>query len=224
MKFDDTDKTILTSYKSVAKGIASFFGLHCEVVIHALENLEHAVIHIENGHVSGRTVGAPITNYALQLMSSNAKDSSDNSFYRPYDTLMPNGKKVKSLTSPIFNGERLIGLICINLSLEVDFVDFVKPFLPANDSRSEYFSVSIDDMMKNSLDPIAAKIIADHSIPNHEKNKSIIISLNEIGFFHLKGSAEAVSEKLQISVHTVYSHLRKMSSPNLTDNNPPSKI
>ncbi|WP_204278824.1 PAS domain-containing protein, partial [Enterobacter hormaechei] len=33
------------------------------------EDLRHSVIHIVNGHVTGRSLGAPVTNIALEKLS-----------------------------------------------------------------------------------------------------------------------------------------------------------
>ena len=49
----------LESLKQIAAGIAAQFGDKCEVVIHDVSSShpEHTIVHIENGHVSGRKVG-----------------------------------------------------------------------------------------------------------------------------------------------------------------------
>ena len=49
----------LEMLKQLAGALAAQFGPNCEVVIHdlAAQNAEHPIVHIENGHVSGRKVG-----------------------------------------------------------------------------------------------------------------------------------------------------------------------
>ena len=43
-------------YKRLAHGLALQFGPNCEVVVHDLEteDVDHSIVVIENGHVSGR--------------------------------------------------------------------------------------------------------------------------------------------------------------------------
>ena len=43
----------------LARGIAQQFGSNCEVVVHDLDSndVEHSIVAIENGHVSGSRVG-----------------------------------------------------------------------------------------------------------------------------------------------------------------------
>ena len=47
-------------YKRLAHGLALQFGPNCEVVVHDLEteDVDHSIVVIENGHVSGRTTAS----------------------------------------------------------------------------------------------------------------------------------------------------------------------
>ena len=47
--------------KRLAKGLAAQFGEDCEIVIHDLtgDSRKKTIVAIENGHVTGRKVGAP---------------------------------------------------------------------------------------------------------------------------------------------------------------------
>ena len=49
----------LETLKQIAAGVAAQFGSNCEVVIHDVSGNrpDHTIVHIENGHVSGRKVG-----------------------------------------------------------------------------------------------------------------------------------------------------------------------
>ncbi|MEI0611918.1 helix-turn-helix transcriptional regulator [Brachyspira pilosicoli] len=206
---DDTDKVIIESYKTAVKGIANIFGKYCEVLVHSLDNYEHAVLFIENGHNSSRNIGAPITDLALELINGAHKNKK---FLKPYESKFPNGDICKSVTIPIKNKDKLIGLLCININMEVSLMDFMEDFSIKNkneDNHYENYSSNIDDMIKSILNKNVNDIILDMSIPNQEKNKKIILKLHKIGFFNLKGSVEALAEKLHISVHTVYSNIRK---------------
>lgn len=95
--------------------------------------------------------------------------------------------------------------------MEVSLIDFVKEFDIKDNKKKfhENYSSNIDDMISSILNKNINEIMLDMSIPNQDKNKSIIIKLYEIGFFNIKGSVEALAERLQISVHTVYSNIRK---------------
>ena len=49
----------LDMLKQIATGLAAQFGDNCEVVVHDLARnvAESSIVHIENGHITGRKVG-----------------------------------------------------------------------------------------------------------------------------------------------------------------------
>ena len=53
------ENMILDNLKRIAKALSVQFGEHCEIVIHDLTGnaIEHSIVHIENGDISGRSVG-----------------------------------------------------------------------------------------------------------------------------------------------------------------------
>ena len=72
----------LEALKQIAAGIAAQFGDKCEVVIHDVSggHPEHTIVHIENGHVSGRKVGDGASQVVLPTKSTlQVYDCSENS-------------------------------------------------------------------------------------------------------------------------------------------------
>ena len=63
------DKAILNSYAAMVPGLSAYLGAHYEIVLHSLASLSNSVIAICNGHHTGRAVGSPITDLALQMLS-----------------------------------------------------------------------------------------------------------------------------------------------------------
>lgn len=61
----------------VMRAIAATIGPRCEVVLHDIghvDRLAHAIIWIENGHVTGRHVGGSTTNLGLEALRSGLED------------------------------------------------------------------------------------------------------------------------------------------------------
>ncbi|MEV3584641.1 PAS domain-containing protein [Paenibacillus larvae] len=79
IKFTEVDRSILQSYDSIVEGLADYLGDDNEIVLHSLEDYQHSVIKIANGHHTGREIGAPITNLALEMLKeieqSNSKQA-----------------------------------------------------------------------------------------------------------------------------------------------------
>lgn len=205
-----SDLELLNSYANTIKGLANLFGSGCEFVVHSVENLEHAVIAIENGQISGREVGAPITNVALEYLENEEKLKS----LEPYISISPKGNNLRSITIPINNEDRLVGLLCININLDIKVSEVLQHLTSINiaTTSNEDLSNSVEDMMANLLKQVESTVIKDYSIPNQMKNKEIISRLNKKGFFKLRGSTELLAERLDISPHTIYSILRKQEA------------
>lgn len=207
VKFTPADRAILDSYKCTCADLAKMFGPFCEFVLHSLENLEESVVAIENGHISGRSVGAPITNLALEMVHR----SRNSEVIKPYRSSGVEGIPLRSMTTPIYNGDKLIGLMCINMNLNVPLTELAKwdQILQAPEKESEFFGLAVEDMMLNMMQKVESEVTKNREIPYQDKNKIIITRLDQMGFFRLKGSVEILSDQLRISPHTVYAILRK---------------
>jgi len=125
--FTDEDRTILISYKAVVDGVSALIGKHCEIVLHSLEDIEHSAICIANGHNTNRQVGSPITDLALKSL----RNMQSESVSKPYFTRTKGSVLMKSVTIAIRNkAQRIIGLLCININLDVPISQFVQAFMP----------------------------------------------------------------------------------------------
>ena len=208
--FTQEDTIIINSYTKTIKDLAKLFGTNCEFVVHSLENLEKCVIAIENGHISGRSLGAPITNLALEMVHK-SKNKED---ILPYYSKGLDNNTLNCITTPIYNQDKLIGLMCVNFNLDMKISDLIKVFssddpISAEGQETEIFSASVENMMVDLLQKVERNVLLDNNIPHQDKNKTIIYNLDEKGFFRLRGSTELLAEHLKISPHTIYANLRK---------------
>ena len=129
MILSEVDHKILESYKTVLEGLADYLGDGCEIALHSLEDYDKSVIKIVNGHHTGREVGAPITNLALEMLDKIKKDGAR--FYISYFAKNKRGNPIKSATIAIKGEhERIIGLLCININLNMPMLDFLSVFCP----------------------------------------------------------------------------------------------
>ncbi|MBQ7083565.1 MAG: PAS domain-containing protein, partial [Oscillospiraceae bacterium] len=65
MKLTKTDKLIIDSYAVMMESLSAYLGSAYEISLHSLEDYNHSVVKIMNGYHSGRSVGAPLTDLAL---------------------------------------------------------------------------------------------------------------------------------------------------------------
>jgi len=214
MKLTKIDKLILESYASMLPGLSAYLGSAYEISLHSLEDYQRSVIKIFNGYHSGRHVGAPITDLALNMLTRIQDDSDiDLGSYYSYNTINRSGEHLKSSTIPIY-GEagRIIGLICINLYLDSPLSEILESLSMKKDSPelNEHFSTNVNDTIMNLVTEARNQVMFNSNIPAVNRNKVLIEVLYEQGVFNMKDSVLHVSEILGISRNTVYLHLRNL--------------
>lgn len=202
------DHAILASYFPVVDGIAALIGEHCEIVLHSLEFLEHSAIYIVNGHNTDRKIGSPITDRALWSLHHMQTDSVS----KPYFTRAKGGVMMKSVTIAIRNAKQhVIGLICININLDVPVSQFLSSFIAPQESESSVnFASSVEELVAQTIESTVFEINNDPNVANNNKNRQIVTTLFEKGIFDIKDAINQVADRLDISRHTVYLYIRQI--------------
>lgn len=207
---------VLKSFSYVVKGLAEMLGPDYEVVLHDVSNPEKSIIAIENGYITGRDVGGPLTDLGLYIL--NSKKFKNTNYLANYLTEV-NGKKLRSTTIFIRDEKKeIIGFLCINYDMTkaeilksmVDhLVSFSKMDIPLS-QEAEKFPKKIDDLLANELKN-ARKILGKPlQLATKEERLRLISILHNNGFFMLKGSVEVLANEMRISKFTIYSYLREI--------------
>lgn len=218
--FTDTDREVLHSYYCVVDGLAMLIGTHCEIVLHSLEDLNCSAIRIANGEHTGRKIGSPITDLALRMLHDMA--GADSSVSKAYFTTAKSGALMKSVTIAIRNKQRrAIGLLCINMNLDVPFSQIIQTFIPPEKEQepsSVNFASSVDDLVAQALEFSIEEVNADRNVSNNAKNRLIVLNLYEKGIFDIKDAVNQVADRLDISKHTVYLYIRQFKNGDFSGN------
>lgn len=214
--FDAIDFDILKSYEAVVDGLAMLIGSHCEIVLHSLQDLKCSAIRIANGEHTGRKIGSPITDLALRMLHD--MTGADSSVSKCYFTRAKSGVLMKSVTIAIRNREqRVIGLLCINMNLDVPFSQIISTFMPPETQDQEVpssvnFASSVEDLVMQTLEFTIEEVNVDRAVSNNAKNRQIVLNLYEKGIFDIKDAINQVADRLNISKHTVYLYIRQFKS------------
>lgn len=208
-ELNDCDLEILDAIKNVVDGIAAMWGEHTEVLLHSLDAKNPSIIKIQNGHITGRDVGAPITNIAIEKLNQG------NDVSEAYITKSPDGKTLRSVTTVIRNkNKQPIGLLCINSNLDAPFQSLMRSFLPeyttTTSVTNELFARSNEEMLLQTIEGVQQQVLEDSTIPPSKRSREIVEKLYEQGLFELKDSAQIAAKGLDISIHTIYRHLRML--------------
>lgn len=214
IKLTIIDKQIMNSYSQMIEGLADYLGTGYEIVLHSLESYSHSVINIVNGEHTGRQIGAPITDKALEMLEK-LKDSNESC--EVYFSTNAKGEPLKSTTIAI-RGEnnRIIGLLCMNYYMNTTINEFIQSFIPIQPIQSttktvtETFASNVDDMILSTLNHVKNEVYQDFTISHSNKNKEIIRKLYDKGIFQIKDSVPKIADELNISKNTVYLHLRNL--------------
>lgn len=213
-KFTEHDREILHSYIGVADGIGKIFGNCCETTIHSLENPLKSLIYINNSDITGRQIGSPLTDLALELIEKSKYDKED--VIGPYFSKTASGRQLRSVTILIRNeSKELIGFVCINLDISAPVNQFMKNLLspdnqPAEDAVSENYSNTVGDLVRSAFLGVQKKINLLTGISPIEKSKKIVQKLQDLGIFEIKGAVDIVAVELGVSKFTVYNYLREV--------------
>ena len=173
----DEERHLIASFEPAVEALAALFGAGCEVVLHAFDTLDASVIKIANGHITGRSVGAPITNLAMMKLKSGQDISS------PYMTKCATGKTLRSITTVIRNGEhRAIGLLCINSDMDAPLQSVLRTMMPEcmhpheSHATPEVFARNIDEALNSTIDTVSAEVRGNEAVPPSQKTdrKSVV--------------------------------------------------
>ena len=226
---------LLSYYVRLTEFLGRALGPDYEVALHDLTDDHCSIIAITNNHVSGREVGAPLTNVGLKVLKDKSYEQTD--YMLHYPGVSASGKSLRSSTLFIKDGEELVGMLCINFddsrfqSVSEQIMQLCHPdsFVETsfqfdegrvNDIRhtstaAERFHNSIHgvagDAVSRELNQMgltADRLTADERL-------GIVAALEPQGIFLLKGAVKEVADTLQCSQATIYRYLaqvRKESS------------
>ena len=210
VKLTKTDRQILNSYIPVLDGLANYLSSCYELVLHSLEDFDHSVICIYNGEHTGRKVGAPITDLALKMLEQIEEGHVDSLVYFSRNA---KGEPLKSTTLAIRGeGNKVIGLLCINMYMNVPLIDMINSYVPDSalnsHSFTETYTQNPDELIESTLEEEKLSVLSDSTILPSNKNKIIIERLYDKGIFQLKDSVIKVEKLMGISKNTIYMHIR----------------
>ncbi len=144
------NKVFFRALETVVDCVAEAFGSNCEVVLHSLEDLSHSVVKIANGHVTGRKVGSPMTDFGMEILKE--AESSEKDVVGSHYNELDDGTPLKSASMLVRNAQgKPIGMICINIDLSVPLLDFIRELLPKGGEPSqkivEHFPSTLDELV-----------------------------------------------------------------------------
>ena len=221
---------ILKQYMVLAEFLGKVLGPQYEITLHDLSSTEQSIATIVNGYISGRTVGAPLTDLALRFVKDKVYETMD--YKVGYRGVSGKNSAIRSSTMFIKDdGGRLIGMLCINFDpsrYQKASQDILKLcgldgeiFLEDNHlhpaGEVENFSDSISEVTDTVLKRYLKDGIPPERLTQEEKMASVK-QLEERGIFLLKGAVNEVATRLHCSAASIYRYLGKINKQNESGN------
>ncbi len=200
---------LLDSFVPLVEALGKMFGKNCEVVLHDISNPQKSIVAIANGHVTGRTVGGPMTDYGLVNLREGRYEDEIN-----YRSMGKDGKILKSSTIFIKDeNKNAIGCICINYDMSE--MEMLKNMLAEIcGTESDNFQV-VDESFNDDVNNVLANIVSS-TLDNFGKPVNYMVKddkvnvvrvLDSKGVFLIKGSVDYVAKVLCVSRYTIYNYL-----------------
>lgn len=229
----------------VVRGLAKILGKDYEVNLHDVTMPEHSLVMCENGHVTGRAPGAPMTDFGLYMLQSDEYQNKEGI----YNYLARNNRGELIKCSAIFirdDNEKIIAFMCINydiskaaaaqeliesiLHLDMENVEQYPEPIDESSQKPDKFPVPIrewyarelEEVVTDSLTQVKNRIGTPLNYLSKPEKKEVIKELHDRGFFLLKGSVDRVASEMGNTKYTIYSYIRdvqkqeKMDKPSRT--------
>ncbi|GAA6513076.1 helix-turn-helix transcriptional regulator [Merdimmobilis hominis] len=224
------NKVKLAQYTALVKFLGAALGPDYEIVLHDINGKDQSVAAIANGRISGRNVGAPLTDKALRFIAD--KTYQDQDFLCNYTGRSKDERTLRASTMFIKDdGGRLIGMLCINFDpsrYQKASQDILKLcgldgeiFLEDNHLHPAGEVENFSDSISEVTDTVLKRYLKDGIPPERltqEEKMAIVKQLEERGIFLLKGAVNEVATRLHCSAASIYRYLGKINKQNESGN------
>ncbi len=214
----------LEPYAKLVYFLSAALGDNCEIALHDLTSKDQEIVAISNNPISGREVGAKLSNLSLHYLEE--KQYLDHDYVMNYKTVGNDGKLMRAATYFIKEEgrEMPVGMLCINVNIsDLEYLtSTIKKILGIKEEKDiefkmdnpvEILSSPLDEMIdmyiKECLEKMGFPSYFLAERLNVDEKIKVVKYLQEKGTFKVKGAIVLVAEKLAVSEPTVYRYLKK---------------
>jgi predicted transcriptional regulator YheO len=211
--YESADEVLLR-YRPIMYALAAAGGPSVEVVLHNLDgadvDLGHTIMAIENGHVTGRSVGGPSTSLGLDVM----KDRRGHHDAFGYTAFASDGRELRCSSVYFHNAAGdIIASFCVNVDLSPlrdarGILDALLPSVkPAADAPREHFGTDLVSVMDAMITDAINEIGRPVAQMSRDDKITVLQRLDQRGATRMRKSIESIGTRLGISRVTAYAYL-----------------
>ena len=214
----------LEPYAKLVYFLSAALGDNCEIALHDLTSKDQEIVANSNNPISGREVGAKLSNLSLHYLEE--KQYLNHDYVMNYKTVGNDGKLMRAATYFIKEEgrEMPVGMLCINVNIsDLEYLtSTIKKILGIKEEKDiefkmdnpvEILSSPLDEMIdmyiKECLEKMGFPSYFLAERLNVDEKIKVVKYLQEKGTFKVKGAIVLVAEKLAVSEPTVYRYLKK---------------
>lgn len=214
----------LEPYAKLVYFLSAALGDNCEIALHDLTSKDQEIVAISNNPISGREVGAKLSNLSLHYLEE--KQYLNHDYVMNYKTVGNDGKLMRAATYFIKEEgrEMPVGMLCINVNIsDLEYLtSTIKKILGIKEEKDIEFKMDnpveilssplyemIDMYIKECLEKMGFPSYFLAERLNVDEKIKVVKYLQEKGTFKVKGAIVLVAEKLAVSEPTVYRYLKK---------------
>lgn len=202
------ENLLLSQLNVIAEGLSATFAPFCEVVVHDLQNPEHAILAIHN-NLSGREVGQSATELGLARIAS----AEFPSVIANYGNQFADGRPAKSTSIGIKNAQGdYVAALCLNVDMTLfrgmqsALAQFTQT---AAGAVAEHLEPSGAEAIRHCIDRFAARHATTPRALKTPERKRLIQELRKQGLLEVKKAMEIVAQHLGVSRASVYLYAKE---------------
>ncbi|WP_397448548.1 transcriptional regulator [Pseudomonas sp. NA-150] len=200
------NQNLLEQLKQVAQGLGETFAPFCEVVVHDLQDTEHAIYAIHNS-ISGRQVGDPATELGLARIA----DPQYPEIISNYANHFPDGRQAKSTSIGIKDSEgRYVAALCMNVDLTLfqSLQTAMGQFTSVEARVSENLDTGNAETIRARIDQFAARVASTPRSLKPEEKRALFRELKESGCLEIRKSMEIIAQHIGVSRAAAYNYVK----------------
>lgn len=210
----------LTVLKAALQALGSVAPRNLEILLHDLDNPEHSVIAIVNGHLSGRGVGSPILaapeqdqGFKALMHAGRTQDGCEPVVLPDYPTTLK-GRTLRSATA-IFrdSGGHPFASLCVNtditgLDAAMTFLQHFQPLGALPDTHAPREAADMTLLMSEIIQDSLQR--SGRGRMNKQAKVEAVRVMQERGLFIVKGGVEKAADALGVTRYTIYNYLEQL--------------
>lgn len=199
---------LLEQLNTIAEGLSATFAPFCEVVVHDLQNPEHAILAIHN-NLSGREVGEPSTEMGLARIASPEFPA----IVANYANQLADGRPVKSTSIGIKDeyGD-YVAALCMNVDMTLfrGMQSALAQFTQlASNTVQETIEPAGAQALRARIDHFAARLATTPRALKAAERKQLMAELRDSGLLEVKKSMDLIAQQLGVSRASVYLYAKE---------------